>query len=392
MTTLDPNPPPTHVPDADRLGWVPGVVQLTPQAIAELGIELDQIYDEVYADLDADDEAYIRGLIKVQRGLALGSRLAVMASLAFRRKGKRSTPAETVAGWGLLALGTAGLAAAKVLENMEIGHNVMHGQWDWMQDPDINSTVWEWDNVCPADQWKHGHNVVHHTWTNVLGMDRDIGYEIFRITPEQPWHPAYLAQPVYNALLMMLFEWGVGVHEVDIRGIRRGELDAEQVKGELAKLKQFSAKAGKQVLKDYVLWPALTLTNAPTIAASNAVANVVRNVWSYIIIYCGHFPDDTHVFSVDDVKGETRGEWYLRQILGSANIEGSRLFNVMNGQLGYQVEHHLWPDMPSNRLSEVAPRVQGLCRRYGIPYNAGNLRQQFGSTVRKIFRYALPGS
>jgi NADPH-dependent stearoyl-CoA 9-desaturase len=278
-----------------------------------------------------------------------------------------------------------------VLENMEIGHNVMHGQWDWMQDPDINSTVWEWDNVCPADQWKHGHNVLHHTWTNVLGMDRDIGYEIFRITPEQPWHPAYLAQPIYNALLMLLFEWGVGVHEVDIRGIRRGELDAEQMKGELAKIKQFGAKAGRQVAKDYVLWPALAGPNALAILVPNVGANIIRNVWSYIIIYCGHFPDDTHVFSKADVKGETRGEWYLRQILGSANIEGGKLFNVMTGQLSHQVEHHLWPDMPSNRLPKVAPRVQSLCARYGIPYNNDRLSVQFGSVVRKMVRYAFPG-
>jgi linoleoyl-CoA desaturase len=68
--------------------------------------------------------------------------------------------------------------------------------------------------------------------------------------------------------------------------------------------------------------------------------------------------------------GETRGRWYLRQIMGSCNIEGGPLFHVMSGNLSFQVEHHLFPDMPSNRYAEVAPRVRVLCARYGIPYNS----------------------
>ena len=106
-------------------------------------------------------------------------------------------------------LGTAGLSVAKILENMEIGHNVMHGQWDWMNDPDINSQTWDWDTASPASAWRHSHNYVHHTFTNIRGKDKDLGYEIMRIDPHQPWHPVYLLQPFYNVVLMLFFEWGV---------------------------------------------------------------------------------------------------------------------------------------------------------------------------------------
>ena len=51
--------------------------------------------------------------------------------------------------------GATALAAAKILENMEIGHNVMHGQWDWMNDPRIHSSTWDWDNASSAAAWKH---------------------------------------------------------------------------------------------------------------------------------------------------------------------------------------------------------------------------------------------
>ena len=125
--------------------------------------------------------------------------------------------------------GTAMLSVGKILENMEIGHNVMHGQWDWMNDPEIHSGTWEWDNTCPAEQWKHSHNFVHHTFTNVLGKDNDVGYGILRVTSEQKWHPVNLGQPIYNALLALLFEWGVALHDLDIVAIRRREKDPKRV-------------------------------------------------------------------------------------------------------------------------------------------------------------------
>ncbi len=362
---------------------------LDREAVEQLGRELDAIYDETMADLGAADERYIKRLIRFQRSLAFGSR-AVMETGALIRQGKgRRRGRRRSAGTALLGIGAAGLGLAKVLENMEIGHNVMHGQWDWMNDPEINSTVWEWDTVCSADHWKHGHNIVHHTWTNVMGKDRDIGYEIMRTTSETPWNPVYLAQPVYNTLLMLLFEYGVGVHEVDFDKFITGT--AEEKATQIEILRGFSRKAGRQIAKDYVLWPALAGPGLVDVAAANAVANVIRNIWSYAIIFCGHFPDGVHVFGPEVVEDETRAGWYLRQLLASANIGGGSLFHLLSGNLSHQIEHHLFPDLPSTRYPEVAHRVRGLCERYGLPYNTAGFGRQFGTTTRKIWRYALPG-
>ena len=318
-------------------------VELDPQVIEQLGRELDEIYESTIADLGERDERYIRRLIRTQRSLALGSRLTLQAGAMLRVRGSKTKRAGLVA----LGLGTAGLGLAKVLENMEIGHNVMHGQWDWMRDPEINSTTWEWDTVCSADHWKHGHNIVHHTWTNVLGMDRDIGYEIMRTTSEKPWNPVYLAQPFYNTLLALLFEWGVGLHELDFEKLATGTAEEKATQVEL--LRGFSRKAARQIAKDYVLWPALAGPRFLEVAAADAVANLIRNVWSYAIIFCGHFPDGVHLFGREVVEDESRAGWYLRQLLGSANIKGGRLFHVLAGNLSHQIEHHLFPDMPSNR-------------------------------------------
>ncbi len=366
-------------------------LDLDAEEVEAIGRELDAIYDETIASLGTDDERYIKRLIRTQRTLAVGSRLVMEAGAllrARRGRGVRSGAGARV-GLGLLGLGAAGLGLAKVLENMEIGHNVMHGQWDWMDDPEISSTTWEWDTTCASDHWKHGHNIVHHTWTNVMGKDRDIGYEILRTSSEQPWNPVYLAQPAYNVLLMLLFEYGVGLHELDPEKLLSGTTEEKATQVEL--LRGFARKAGRQMTKDYVLWPALAGPRFTDVALANAGANLIRNVWSYLIIFCGHFPDGVHLFDRQVVEDETRAGWYLRQLLAAANITGSGPFHLVSGNLSFQIEHHLFPDMPSNRYAEVSVRVRGLCERYGLPYNTGRFSRQIGTTMRKIWRYALPG-
>jgi linoleoyl-CoA desaturase len=297
--------------------------------------------------------------------------------------------------------GTAALSLAKILENMEIGHNVMHGQWDWMNDPDINSKSWDWDTASPADAWRHSHNYEHHTFTNIRGKDRDLGYEIMRIDPHQKWHPVYLMQPLYNLLLMAFFEWGVAMHDLNFDAIRAGDKPKAEA---LAELKAIGVKARRQIVKDYVAFPALSAglntalsgrrearrTFKSTLAA-NFTANIVRNLWAYSIIFCGHFPDQTYTFSEGEVADETRGGWYVRQLLGAANIEGGSLFHFLSGNLSFQVEHHLFPDMPSSRYAEIAPRVRDVCHRYELPYNTGPLHRQLGTVHRTILRLAFPG-
>jgi fatty acid desaturase len=369
------------------------LARLTPEQLEALGREFDAIHDEVFAELGERDSRYIRSTIKLHRELVLAARAML--------SGSRYKP--------LWLGGTAALSVAKILENMEIGHNVMHGQWDWMNDPDINSQTWDWDTASPADAWRHSHNYEHHTFTNIRGKDRDLGYEIMRIDPHQKWHPVYLLQPLYNLILMGFFEWGVAVHDLNFDTIHSGEKSKQQV---LAELKAIGLKARRQIVKDYIAFPLLSAGLAAlssgrdgslaerkaagrqgfkSTLTANFTANIVRNVWAYSIIFCGHFPDQTYTFSQQEVANETRGGWYVRQLLGAANIDGGPLFHLLAGNLSFQVEHHLYPDMPSSRYAEIAPRVRDICRRYGLPYNTGPLHKQLGTVHRTILRLAFPG-
>jgi fatty acid desaturase len=350
----------TPLPPAPSIDW---------DGLAE---ELDALAAGVRADLGADDAAYIRRVIATQRGLdAAGRGLLLFA---------RYRPA-AVTGAVLLTLG-------KILENMEIGHNVMHGQWDWMNDPRIHSSTWEWDAASTARSWKRAHNYQHHTYTNVIGKDRDLGYSAMRVHPDQPWHPVYLLQPVYGVLMALVFEWGIAVYDMELDAVRRGEKSKQAAQREV---QDFLRKAARQVAKDFVVFPLLAGRRGFKAALlANLAANVARSVWIHTIVFMGHLPEGAEYFSEQDVELETRGGWYARQLSGSCNLEGTRLFHILSGSLSFQIEHHLFPDLPSRRYREIAPQVRAACERWKLPYTSGRLGPQWRSVARKILRLSLP--
>ncbi|MCX6399317.1 MAG: acyl-CoA desaturase [Propionibacteriales bacterium] len=350
---------------------------LSAEEVEQIGRELDAIRTEIEESRGAADAAYINRVITTQRWMAAAARIGMIVSAPLDPKVRRPVVAASAITLGL----------AKILENMEIGHNVMHGQWDWMNDPEIHSSTWEWDTGQPAEQWKHSHNYIHHQFTNVLGYDNDIGYGVLRMAREQKWHPVNLGQPVYNALLASLFQWGVALHDLDLEAIRKGKKDPKEMKRQL---KQIGKKGRNQILKDYVLYPALSGKQWKSTIKANASANLMRNLWSYLIIFCGHFPDGALHFTEDEIDEETRAEWYLRQVLGTANFEGGKLLHLMSGNLGYQIEHHLFPDLPSNRYAEISVKVRALCEKYDIPYTTGPLHRQYGQVLRVIMKLSLP--
>jgi NADPH-dependent stearoyl-CoA 9-desaturase len=354
---------------------VPAFAHLTDADIENLAYELDTIRQDIEDSRGERDARYIRRSIAAQRALEVAGRVMLAAS------SRRS------AWWA----GTVTLGVAKIIENMEIGHNVMHGQWDWMNDPEIHSSTWEWDMSGSSKHWRFTHNFMHHKYTNILGMDDDVGYGLLRVTRDRKWKPFNLGNLLYNTILAMGFEWGVGLQHVELGKIFKGRDNRDESK---ARAREFAIKAGHQVVKDYVAYPALTsLSPGATFKSTlkaNAVANVIRNVWSNAVIFCGHFPDGAEKFTKTDMVGESKGQWYLRQMLGSANFDNGPVLRFMSGNLCHQIEHHLYPDLPSNRLHEISFRVKEVCDKYDLPYTTGSFLLQYGKTWRTIAKLSLP--
>lgn len=344
---------------------------LSRAEIEAFGVELDALRARIVAQLGASDARYIYRIRHAVRLGDLTGRGLLFAGVF---------PPAWLAGGVILGI-------AKILENMELGHNVIHGQYDWMNDPELRSTTYEWDNVCPAPAWQRTHNYIHHTYTNVLGHDDDIGYGLLRIFPEQPWKPVNALQPLYALILACLFQWGVGIQDMQLEKIPSGRQSLAAIR---PKFILFRRKVGKQLLKDYVVFPLLAGPAAPAVFTGNMLANLIRNVWAFSIIFCGHFTQNAEVFPESVLDNETRGDWYLRQIKGSSNFEGGPLFHILSGNLSHQIEHHLYPDIPANRYAEIAVEVQAICARYGQHYNTGRFSRQFFGVLRRIVAQSFP--
>ena len=356
----------------------------TADSLKAFADALDEIKTETMKKVGAEDARYIISLLWVIRACESAARVLLL----------------TAPWWPTWWLGVALLSLAKCLENMEFGHNVMHGQYEWMNDPRVNGKSHEWDMACSKEDWRHFHNHMHHHYTNVLGLDRDFGYGMLRLSADTPWERRNLTQAPYAIIVALLFEWAIAIHNMEVEKLRT---DREATQARMRQLwPNVKAKMWRQFKKDYVLWPLIGggvsliagygfLTGLMGVLLGNAAANVARNLWTFVVIFCGHFTDGIHTFDPELVKGEAKGHWYVRQIMGSSNISGGKLFHIMTGNLSHQIEHHLYPDMPARRYAEVAPRVKAICLRHGVPYNTGSLTRQFFTVIRRIVRHSFPG-
>jgi fatty acid desaturase len=345
---------------------------LSTKQLNEFEQQMNQIRQAVADDLGQRDADYIRRIIRFQRISEITGRLCLFLGFLHPL---------------FWVLGVAALSVSKILDNMEIGHNVMHGQYDWMNDPHINSKTFEWDNVCDGESWRRTHNYEHHTYTNILGKDRDYGYDVLRLTHEQKWSWGHGLQFFHYLILSLVFEWGVALHELEIEEIKQGR---KTWKEKLPFLKGLAKKGSRQVFKDYVFFPLLAGPFFLQVMAGNLVANLIRNLWSSTIIFCGHFPDGVHTFTEEECENESKGHWYYRQMLGSANFQGSRFLHIMSGHLSFQIEHHLFPDIPAHRYAEMSPKVEALAKQYGLQYNTGNFWKQYMTVVKRILVHSLP--
>jgi fatty acid desaturase len=353
--------------------------------------ELDALAASVRRSLGEADARYVWRLLWLARGLeTLGRSMLIL--------GPWFVPA--------LLTGLLALTLSHLIETMELGHNLMHGQFNWMNEPRFSAKGYRWNFACEPADWCEFHNHTHHHYANVRGRDRDYGS--LRLNDAKPWRPAHLMQTVMATISALSFEWGVAVHNLQLE---RRRVDPQGAGERIRKLWPHTKARMLMTLKrEYLTWPVLGAVVGASIAvmagdpalntavwvaaavfAGNLSASLLRNVWAFFIIACGHFTAEAHTFDEADLIGESKGQWYVRQILSAANIRGGIVLHVLSGNASHQIEHHIYPDMPSNRLAEVAPQVAEICRRYGVPYNTGSLTRQVGTVIWRIVRHSLPG-
>ena len=344
---------------------------LTAAEVEEFGRKIDAIRADTMAKIGKQDADYVYKVRDFVRYSEIASRGMLMFG-----------------GWipPVWLLGTALLGVSKIVENMELGHNVMHGQFDWLNDPSLNGANYDWDTICTGEDWKYTHNYIHHTYTNVLGKDHDIGYGVMRMTRGQKWQPQHLFNVPIAIVLSTAFEWLLSLQRLELEQVIGRHKSLKEVYVQSRNLRK---KMVRQFAKDYVFFPVIAGPMFLPVISGNFFANLIRNYWSSAVIYCGHFTEDAEVME-DNTENETKAEWYLRQIRGSSNFTGGKLVHFMSGNLSHQIEHHLFPDVPANRYQEMAPQVRAVCAEYGQNYNSASFAKQLATVYKRLAVHSLP--
>jgi linoleoyl-CoA desaturase len=140
----------------------------------------------------------------------------------------------------------------------------------------------------------------------------------------------------------------------------------------------FLSKLLRHYGKEYVGYPLLAGPFFAKVLLGNLLSEVARDVHAGLIIYCGHVGASDYPRSA---KPTSRAEWYAMQVEGSRDVEVPELVSVLCGALDKQIEHHLFPRLPPNRLREIAPRVRAICEAHGVRYRSAS----WPRTLRSVF-------
>jgi fatty acid desaturase len=340
--------------------------------------QIEQAFEDIKAryraKLGPDDIHYIRGLRRRSRISEVLGRGLIWVS----------------PGPLTFSLGVALLWLHRNLEAIEIGHNVLHGQYDYFPEiPQFHAHNFKWKAPVDEEGWRREHNGMHHVHTNVYEMDPDLNHGILRTNHLTPWNKKHLLQvPIYllAAYPTMLYQFnsqnlgfGQVYREKNFPEGNKGYAVVDQHGASEADLRlRHRLSVGRVLFKEYLVFPALALLtgfSAWKVALGNALADVINNYWISMTIQATHFTEPLQ--PADAVQH--KGRWYLSQLDSSVNFKGSRRMSILWGHLNYQTEHHLFPDIPSRHYPDMAKEVKAVCAQYGIPYK---LNANWGRAIR----------
>ncbi len=347
---------------------------MTDTQLVEFGKEIDRIRHRVEAQLGADDVDYIKRVDRFSRTMEVLGRAMIHFSV---------TPAGFFAGVGALWL-------HKQLQATEIGHTTLHGAFDKLPgSEDYQSKSYRWQTPIDEESWRYVHNVRHHQYTNVAGRDPDIHFGPIRWNEHTPYDEKLHKKQLRHALtLMSHFAFGINIQYTGlgdyIQGNGRPEqydfIDEKNRDGLRDALNKAWRGYAPYYAKEFVLFPALAGPMFWKVMLGNWLSEIMRDVYSAATIFCGHVGDDVADYP-EGTKAGSRAAWYKMQIEATSNFEVPLPVSILCGALDKQIEHHLFPKFPTNRLREIAPEIRRVCEKYGVRYNTGT----WANRLKKVF-------
>ena len=338
--------------------------------------EIDDLKKRTLARIGPEDVAYVKRVNRFSRTMEVLGRVLIHFS------------PEPIT----FALGVISLWVHKQLQATEVGHTALHGAYDKLEGGEgFASRTFRWDTPIDEESWREGHNVKHHGNTNVAGKDPDIHFGPARLTAQTPHRASNRLQlPFMLAILAPNFAFLMNTHFTGLNDVffdngLEQKLDVLPDRSPASVRGAWKKALRKWVpyyLKNYVFFPLLAGPFFWKVLLGNWLAETMRDVYSAATIYCGHVGADVASYPAG-TKARGRGHWYAMQIAATNNYEVSRPISVLCGGLDRQIEHHLFPTLPPQRLREVAPEVRAICERHGIAYKTDT----WGRTLKKALAH-----
>lgn len=336
--------------------------------------DIDDIRARVEARLGAEDLRWIRRVRRVSRGAEVAGRALLHVSL------------DPVT----FTLGVLALWLHKQLEATEIGHTALHGAFDAL-DPtgELSSKTFRWEVPIDEETWRYVHNVRHHRYTNIAGRDPDIHFGKVRLNERTPWNEDHADQLLYAAAYSLFFATLLnfqytGLNDLYFGNGRPERFDFVPDDSDATRRdawRKAMRKYRPYFVRNYVLFPALAGPLFAKVLAGNFLAERMRDVYSAVTIFCGHV-GETVADHPEGTRAGSRHRWYAMQVEASQNFEVPLPVSILCGALDRQIEHHLFPHLPTNRLREIAPEVRAACERHGVRYATAS----WPTTLRRVVR------
>jgi fatty acid desaturase len=223
--------------------------------------------------------------------------------------------------------------------------------------------------------WVPKHNA-HHTNPNHEDLDPDISITALAFTTDQASsrHGLIRLLARYQAWLffpLLLLE-AAHLHLASIKAIVRGSGRANTIEGLLLVAH----------LAGYLT--ALVLVLSPL----QAIAFVVVQQGLFgLYLGCSFAPNHKGMPTLNDAD---QLDFLRRQVLTSRNVRGSRLVDFLLGGLNYQIEHHLFPNLPRPNLRRAQPLVRAFCTQHGLPYTEASLFGSYAQAFRHLHAVGAP--
>jgi NADPH-dependent stearoyl-CoA 9-desaturase len=341
--------------------------------LASFQAAIDDVRKRVHAAVGQEDLDYIRRVDRFSRACEVAGRTLIHFSfepLAF-------------------SAGVLVLWLSKQLQAIEIGHTALHGAFDKLPGAGrFRSKKFWWEVPIDEASWRGGHNFKHHQYTNVVGHDPDVRFGPVRLTGRSaPSRINRFQLPFTLLVLFPGFAFFMNMHFtglVDVYDHKGDDLDMlpdRSRKSILEAHKRAFRKYLPYYAKEYVLFPMLAGPFFWKVMLGNWLADTMRNVYSAATIFCGHVGTETKHYAE---KANGRAEWYRMQVEATNNFEVPHLVSVLCGALDRQIEHHLFPALPTNRLREIAPEVRAICEAHGVEYRTDTWPRTLGKALKKI--------